>query len=246
MSVFFVSKVKLPYRKGKHAEKETPMQFRNMRSLYNADSTEGTTTTTQTDTQQQQNGNEEKPKLFTQEELSKVAAKEAREAKAKAEKAILEALGLSTVDEVKAIVEAKRKADESAKTAEEKLREELAQKDKELLEAKQKAEQAEKRRLEAVRDNAIRNALSDAHDSESTLLVFQSKNAAAIDGLLDESGNVDTKELDKLVAEFRAKNGYLFKGNAKGSPSNADGRFLKPTGEIEKEARAEIKRKFNF
>lgn len=219
------------------------MLHRNMTMLYTMPDDTGANP----DTQQPKEGdNKSAEKLFTQEEVNRLTAKEKREGKASAEKAILEALGASNVDEIKAIVEAKRKADESAKSETEKLAEALAQKDRELAEAKQQAVEAEKRRLEAIRDSAIRHALADVHDAEIALLAFQSKYSAAIETLLNEAGQVDDKALGQLVAEFRSQNAYLFKGSGKGSPSNSDGRLLRPNEEIAKAAKAEIKRKFNF
>lgn len=223
------------------------MLYRTMQMLFQSDDN-GVSTLPPPETSQdrkEDSGDEEKITI-THKELGRIAAKEAKTAKASAEKAILEALGLSTVDEIKAIVEAKRKADESAKSETEKLLEALAQKDKELLETKQKAEQAEKRRLEAIRDSAIRNALNDAHDTDTALLAFQTKNGAAIEALLDENGVVDAKELEKLVSTFRNGNAYLFKGTGKGSPSNNDGRVMRPNEEIAKAARQEIREKFKF
>lgn len=220
------------------------MLHRNMTTLYTMPDDKGANPDTQqTDKEGENKGAE---KLFTQEEINRLMANEKRQGKASAEKAILEALGVSNVDEIKAIVEAKRKADESAKSETEKLAEALAQKDRELAEVKQKAELAEKRRIEAIRDSAIRNALNDAHDTDTALLAFQTKNGAAIESLIDDNGNVDTKELEKLTSTFRSANAYLFKGTGKGSPSNSDGRLLKPNAEIEKAARQAIREKFKF
>lgn len=221
------------------------MLYRNMNTLYTMPDDKGANPDTQQDKDKE--GQASAEKLFTQEDLNRLAAKEKREGKASAEKAILETLGAASLDEIKAIIEAKRKADESAKSETEKLMEALAQKDKELLEAKQKAEQAEKRRIEAIRDTAIRNALNDdAHDIDSTLLVFHAKNAAAIESLLDENGNVDSKELEKLSSQFRSQNAYLFKAGQKGSPSNSEGRLLKPKEEVAKEIEKDIRKKLRF
>lgn len=217
-------------------------QVRNF--LYTADDNSGNPTQTQEDNKGKTEP--EKPRLFTQEEVDRIAAKEKREGKQSAEKGLLERLGVTNEDEIKALLEAKRKADETAKSAEDKLKEELAQKEKELLEAKQNAAIAEKRRLEAIRDNAIRNALLNAHNVNTAVLAFREENKQALEGLLDENGDVDTKELERLIAEFRAKNAYLFKGDSKGSPSNADGRLLKPDSEVKKELQSEIQRKLRW
>lgn len=215
------------------------MLFPQRHNLYAADDTiQSTTTQTQEDNKGRTET--EKPKLFTQEDLDRIAAKEKREGKQSAEKALLERLGASNEDEVKALLEAKRRADESAKSETERLTEALAQKDKELAEAKTAAANAEKLRLIERRDSALRSLLSTAHDVDVSLMSLQAKHASEIDALLDESGALDSKAAEKLVTEFKAKNAYLFKGDGKGSPSNAEGRLLTPQAEVQKEVAKQV------
>jgi hypothetical protein len=197
-----------------------------------------------------QDKNEDKGRTYTeaelQAEISRIASKEKKEGKSSAEKAFLEALGVTNLDEVKAIVEAKRKADESAKTEAEKLTELLAQKDREIAEAKALAEKAESLRRIEKRNAGIRALISDAHDADSVLVILETRLQASIEALMNEAGEFDQKEADKLIGEFRAKNAYLFKGQGKGSPSNSDGRLLKPDEEVKKQAKKEMAGKFRI
>lgn len=202
-----------------------------------------------TDTPQDNKG-KEAPKTYTQEEmqaeLSRIAAKEKREGKQAAEKAFLEALGVSNLDEIKLILETKKKEDESKKTELQKLQDALALKDKEILEAKQLAEKAETQRRLDNRNSQLRNLLLDAHKPETALREFLAEHEKDASALVDESGQFDNKEAEKLINDFRGKNAYLFKGNSKGSPSNSEGRLLKPDSEVKKELQADIQRKLKW
>jgi predicted component of type VI protein secretion system len=198
----------------------------------------------------QANKTEDKGKTYTQAELdaelSRVGAKEKREAKATTEKALLERLKATSFEELESLIEAKRKADESAKSETEKMQELLAQKDREIAEAKAEALKAESLRRIEKRNSGIRALVQDAHDVDGVLVILESKFQASIEALMNDAGEFDDKEALKLITEFRAKNAYLFKGQGKGSPSNADGRLLKPDEEVRKQAAKEMGGKFRI
>lgn len=188
----------------------------------------------------------EAEKLFSQDDLNRIGKKEKAEGKAAAEKAFLDLLGVSSIDELKNVMEAKRKAEDAEKSELEKLQEELNRSKQEAAEAKQAAEKAESQRRLDNRNSQLRNLLLDAFEPQSALLLFLSKHEKDASALVDEAGQFDSKEAEKLIAVFKTGNAYLFKGQSKGSPSNAEGRLLSPATEVRKEAAKEIRKKFNF
>jgi hypothetical protein len=232
-----------------HAEngrKENPMLSRKLNTLHNLylyaeDATDSATT----DTQQDKTGQGTDGKTFTQDDLDKHIASAKKAGKSSALKDYFAELGLDDTG-LKALI-AKSKADDDAKKTEaEKLTELLAQKDKEIAEAKAEAQKAESLRRIEKRNAGIRALIADAHDADSVLVILETKFQAPIEALMNEAGEFDAKEAEKLIAEFRTKNAYLFKGQGKGSPSNSDGRLLKPEAEIKKELEAEIRKKIRF
>lgn len=202
------------------------MIFRKLseRRLYDVDNAEGTQTTTQTDTQQQQSGTEEKPKLFTQEELSKVAAKEARDAKAKAEKAFLERHGVTSEDELKSLLTSFREKQEAEKTEAQKLQDEITNLKRERDSEKLQREEALKLARLKERDSELKALLTGrAHDEKQVLILLKNLYADKMETLLSEDGNFDTEEAQKLIAEYQKANPFMFKSSSPGSPSNNNG-----------------------
>jgi hypothetical protein len=225
-----------------NGRKEKPMLSKTLPAfLYAEDSTLGTPT----DTQPIKTGQDVTEKLFTQEDLNKHIGSAKKDAKNAAISALLDELGFDSPDSLKALVKAQKEKAESEKSEAQKLADKLVEMQK-LLDAEKLARtQAEQSRLLEKRDAALRALLVQAHDPEGALILIKAKHAAKVESLLSETGEVDSKEAEKLVSEYRAANGYQFK-DSKGSPSNAEGRLLKPNGEVKDEVRKEIKRKFNF
>lgn len=206
------------------------MQNRNMLSnnrpfhLYEVDSTEGTTTPPPATSQDKTEDKGDEPLSITAKEMSRIAAKEAKDAKAKAEKAMLELLGVASLDEAKSFIEAKRQNDEAAKSESQKLMDALNQAKQETAAALQRASELEKKSRLDKRDSELKMLLSKAHEPNDVLTLLKSKHGEKLDALLDEDGSFDSAAALKLVSEYQTANPFLFKDTSHGSSlSNRDG-----------------------
>jgi hypothetical protein len=210
--------------------------------LLEVDATEGTTT----DTQPTKTGQSVEEKLFTQAEIDKLVGSTRKAARETGKKELLEELGIDSLDTLKNFLKAQKEKEESEKTEAQKALDKLAEMQKQLETERQARVEAEKLRFIEKRDGVLRALLATAHDPDGVLILLKAKHADKVEALLGESGDVDSKEAEKLVSEYRAANAYQFKADSKGSPSNADGRLLKPIESVREEVRKEIKQKFNF
>ena len=210
--------------------------------LYADDSTTGTAT----DTQPTKEGQAEAAKLFTQDDLDKHIGSARKAGKETAIKTLLEELGIESPDNLKTLVKSIKEKEESEKSEAQKLSDKLAELQKQLDAEKLGRLEAEKLRLLEKRDSLLISLVQNAHNSQVVLIDLKTRFADKVNALLLENGEVDSVQAEKLIAEYKAQNGYQFKGDSKGSPSNADGRLLKPEGKVKEEVRKEIKKKFNF
>lgn len=210
--------------------------------LFEVDAPEGTTT----DTQPTKAGQSVEEKLFTQAEIDKLVGSTRKAARETGKKELLEELGIESLDTLKNFLKAQKEKEESEKTEAQKALDKLAEMQKQLETERQARVEAEKLRFIEKRDGVLRALLATAHDPDGVLILLKAKHADKVEALLGESGDVDSKEAEKLVSEYRAANAYQFKADSKGSPSNADGRLLKPIESVREEVRKEIKQKFNF
>lgn len=224
------------------------MLNRNMHNLYADNDDKGTPSPATS-----QGNLEDKGKTYTQAEFDaeqgRIAAKEKREAKAATEKAILERfekLGAKSLEEVEALLSSHAAKQEAEKTELQKALDAVVQAKQETAAALQRAVELEKQSRIDKRDSVLSNLLVGAHNAAAALIDLKARYADKVNALISESGEVDSVQAEKLIAEYKAQNGYQFKGDSKGSPSNADGRLLKPQGEVREEIEKEIKRKIRF
>lgn len=178
--------------------------------------------------------------LFTQADVDRIVGDRAKRASESAINKFLESLGLSSVDEVKATIEAERKRKEADMSEAEKLQAELekikAERDAERL----RASELEKARLDDMRDNGLLQLLTKAHDPQKVLTLLKSEKNEDMTKLLVD-GVFDSAKAEKLVADYTSANAYLFKSGSPGSPSNNNGRVPQPNLD---EAQNEVIRKF--
>jgi hypothetical protein len=196
-----------------------------MQNLFEADSTLGTTPPP--DTPQDSNGSNSGAgeKMLPESEVKRIAAKEARDAKAKADKTWLESLGVSSLDEVKSLLDAKRQKDESEKSETQKLADEMARLRLELDTERASKLALETARREDKRDSELKALLSKAHDSNQALRELKATQGNRLNELLDDNGAFDTTTAQTLVSDFQKANPHLFRDTSPGSSmSNRDGR----------------------
>jgi len=204
------------------------MLIRNtLQNLYEVDSTLGTTPPPTPDTSQ--DTKEDKGELetvtMTTKELSRIAAKEAKDAKAKAEKGFLERLGASSEDELKALLTSFREKQEAEKSESQKLLDCIALLEKERDSEKLQREEAVKQARIKERDSELKSLLSKAYEPNQVLILMKATLSAQIDGLLDDSGAFDTALATTLVSDYQKNNPHLFRDTSPGSSfSNRDGK----------------------
>lgn len=212
------------------------MLLRNMHNLYEADSTLGTTPPPTPDTSQDKTEDKgEETVTLTTKELSRISAKEAKDARAKAEKAFLEALGVKDLDEIKSILTSQREKQEAEKSETQKLLDQLNLAKQETAAAQVKLAEAEKTRRLAIRDSELKALLSKAYEPNEVLILLKASYAEKLDALLDEDGNFDSESATKLVSEYQTNKPHLFKDTSLGSNfSTRDGKAPQANEEAKK------------
>lgn len=196
------------------------------------------------DTQQDKNENKGGAKTYTQEEfqaeLNRVAAKEKRDGKEAAEKAMLGRLGVSSFDEAVAALEAKKQADEANKTEAQKLQDMIAQLTQERDAEKQRVAKIETERRIEKRDNELKSLLTQATDPNEVLALLKVFHAEKVEALLDANGVFDKAAAETLIADYRKDKGHLFRDNRLGSAlSHKDGRNPEPNKETKEAAKTQ-------
>ena len=181
-------------------------------------------TTTQTPAETGGNESQEQETTFTQSELDKIVGERARRAEKAAQKALLEGLGLDSVDDLKKTVNAYRKKQEA----------EMSELDK--ANAKLDKLQAEKLELEqAMQDLVLRHAV----EAKAQALNFHNPGRAFdlidLSGVTVEDGQVDGIE-DALKALIEAEP-YLVK--SKEAPDIGATKTGKRTKETDTKAKDE-------
>jgi hypothetical protein len=221
------------------------MIFRNMlQNLYEVDSTLGSPATPTPETSQDRHedkGEDEKVTL-TQRELNRIALKEAKNAKASAEKAFLDALGVGNLDEIKAMLTAHREKQEAEKSESQKLLDALNAAKQETAAALQKATELEKKNRLDKRDSNLKALLmAKANDADDVLLLMKGAHGDKLDALLDEDGNFDNEAAVKLVTEYQTAKPHLFKDMSLGSAmSHKDGKAPQPNEEARKALQIQV------
>lgn len=213
------------------------MIFRNalQNHLYEVDSTLGTPPPTP-ETVQEKAKDKDEVVSMTVDQLKRINAKEAKDAKAATEKAILEGLGVSSLDEIKTMLSAQREKQEAEKTESQKLNERLALLEKQSAEKDAKLQEVETQRRADKRDSSIISLLQGKTvDPNQVLILLKATHGAKLNDLLKEDGSFDKDAAINLIAEYQKTNGHLFKDERQGSAmSNRDGRAKSPLKDKEK------------
>lgn len=167
---------------------------------------------------------------FSQDDLNKVAAKARTEGKQSALKALLEELGLDSVDSLKTTIETEKKRKEAEMSEAEKLQKAL---EKALADLKAKDDaiaQTEQTARNERRDSAVKTALRDANvrkeDADDAFILMRER--GMLDTLLLEDGKVDSKAVEAAITEFKSKKPAYFAPTSPGSPPNTGGRAPAP------------------
>jgi len=179
-----------------------------------------------------------------QEIVNKLVGEARQSGRTSAEKSLLEALGLDSIDALKSLVESEKQRKEAEMSEVEKAQA-LAEKARQELEAARN-ENAKilKQMRDNQRDSGLLSLLSNAHEPQKALILLKAEKAEAVDSLLGEDGTFNTEAAQKLITDYQTQNGYLFKSSNPGSPSNSGGKPPKPQAKLMEEAALEVKNKF--
>ena len=225
------------------------MLNRNMpQSLYADDSTLGTVPPPQLDPAQ--DTAKDKPEevvSMTVDQLKRINAKEAKDAKSNAEKAMLEALGVGSLEEAKAALEAKKQKEDAEKTESQKLQDMVTNLTKERDSEKLARLETEKASRLVKRDAELSLLILDARSSKQVMVLLNAEYPSEMASLVAEDGSFDKIEAEKLLTAFRKDNGHLFKDTSNlGSQSNNNGKPPQPNRNAAEIAKKEIEQKFKF
>lgn len=181
-------------------------------------------------------------KTFTQDEVNAIVGERAKRSAEAAINKLLETLGMKSPDELKTTLEEKRKRDEAELS-------ESQKKDKALekMKADHDAAQAELLKEREARkseklDTAIIAAAKGAHNPKLVVSMLRDEQADALSKAVKEDGSIDTSVLDKLIADLKKKEGYLFGGSSPGSPSNAGGKPAEPDAKLKEQGLIALRR----
>jgi len=178
--------------------------------------------------------------IFTQADIDRIIGERLKRAEQTARVKILESMGIESEDEGKAFFEAERKRKEAEMSEVERANAKAEAYQKETAAAKARIQELEQQALDTKRDSALLQHLAKAHDPVTALTVLKAKHDVST---LMTDGELNVKEVEKMVNAFTANHDYLFKSGAPGSPSNNNGRAPEMGKEAREAARsASIKR----
>lgn len=174
-------------------------------------------------------------KTFTQEEVNRLMGERLKRAEGSWTKALLEGLGLDSLDTLKARLAPPPtgetpKPDQKATDELQKLTERLKEAEGKASAAEQALQAIHAERTREKRDGHITEALSKARstDPKRVLILLNAEQPQLLEKVLKEDGTADTAALDALVKAAQEAFKPLFTGGGPGSPSNAGGRTVSP------------------
>lgn len=180
---------------------------------------------------------------LTQAELDKLIGQRAQRAKEAAVKELLEKLGVEDPDKLEALVGAEKKRQEAEMSEVEKANKAL---EKQQTEAQQLRMQLEALQAQRNQDRlrfAITNAAhtAQAHKAEAVITLLESTQGDALKAALNDSGEVDSKQIETLIGKLKESDPYLFEltpqRRTPGSQSSGGGSAPRPDKDAEKRAR---------
>lgn len=175
-----------------------------------------------TETQPDKTGDKGVP----QDRVNQLVGDARKEGRAAAMADLLKELGVEKVEEAKSVLQAKREADDAAKSELEKAQGALADAQKKAADAEAALQKEQQERRIEKRDGAIKDALLKARSTapEDVLIIMQTRFPDMVTATLKEDGTLDTKAIEALVTKAKAERKQDFTGGGPGIPSNSGGR----------------------
>lgn len=177
----------------------------------------------------------------SQKEIDRQFAERASRAKEAERKRLLESLGVGSEDDLKAIVQAKREADEKSKTELQKLADKATAAEAEKVRLQAEADQKLAEMQKRVLDTEIKLAASQPVKDKEGKVTRAAFRPEAMDAVLAlvERGEIAEKEgkyegVDKALEKLAKAHPYMLaeaqQADPKGTPGAGKGRFAKSAG----------------
>ena len=152
-------------------------------------------------------------------------AQRARRAEESATRKALEKLGVENLESAAEALKKVREREEAEMTEREKLHkqiDDLANKNKAHTE---QIQFMQRQRLTDARDTAIKSALTNARvtNTDRVFTLLSAERKAELEAVMSETGEIDKKSVEKLIASAQKEYPEYFRSGSPGSPSNAGG-----------------------
>lgn len=173
-------------------------------------------------------GGQPETQTFTQADLDKMFAARAKQAKQAAQSELLKALGVDSLDTLKAVLKEATSLKASQMSDAEKLQAKMDKVTKRASELEAELNQERQARREAVRDVAIEKAAVGAEIPADVVTWAQVHATEELAKTLDDDGAVDESAVKALVEKCRKARPNWFTAGGPGSPSNNGGKIPTP------------------
>ncbi len=169
-----------------------------------------------------------------QDAINKIVGNRVNEAKSNSLTALAKELGYDTVDEMKAAAKEAKERKDSETPKLEKLQKDYDKVLADLQAEKQGRAEAEANRKQDKVYSTLRLMAKDAKAEKpnDVLVMLKLENAAAVEALIGEDGEVDEKAAKKLIDDFKKGRPTWFPVSGPGSPSNRDGKPPQPDNKV--------------
>lgn len=164
-------------------------------------------------------------KTFTQADLDRIINERLKRAEEAATKKALEKLGVESLDTAAEALK-QAKAREQAEMSEiDRLKKQIDDLSKKNIAHMDQITVMQRQRLIDARDTAIKTALTSARatNADRVFTLIAAERRADLDGVMNESGEIDSKAVEKLVSAAAKEYAEFFRSASPGSPSNAGG-----------------------
>lgn len=189
--------------------------------------------------QGQGQGGQQGGKTFTQEELEKVLKERLARAEEAAQKKLLEQIGAEKLDDVKALLDDKKKRDEAAKSDLQKAQDALARAEQDKKAAEERAAKAEAERIADRVDARIKELAGKANavEPKDVVKLIRDEHKDDLAKAISAEGVVDDKAIEKILEDVKKARSHWFNNRGAGSPSNNNGSGSGAVTEQDKKAR---------
>lgn len=181
---------------------------------------------------------------FTQADLDRIIADRLKRDRESQQAKWLESLGVTSLDDAKTALEAKRKSDEAAMSELEKYQVQLDKANKRAEEAERLRIDLENRILADSRKQTFVSAIRDNGGSnpERVYALLQVEKPDDYKSIFGEGATPDDNKLKALIKQVQADYPEYFGTQGAGSPSNAQG--IAPNSQNTEDLERQMKKKF--